>query len=214
MGTRKPEPLSASELAGERMSQADYRADFRAVLGTIAGQESWKLERGQHFREPGAEDWEAFARGDWERSLELIEEDRHSTTHLVAKATRLGIGQYRARVVEQPIRPYLQWELHALMVRAECGERIRVVPVDLVRDLEAEGELPELITLGASVAYQILYTESGELAGGVKITDTRVVAHITDLTRHLYEAGEDLATFFEREVAHLPPPRGEKALGG
>jgi hypothetical protein len=52
-------------------------------------------------------------------------------------------------VVERPICPYLQWELHLLTMRAQCGELIRVVPVDMVRDLEANGQLPELITLWA-----------------------------------------------------------------
>jgi hypothetical protein len=209
MGGRMPEPLTASELAGEFLSQADYKADFRAVYSTIAGQKLWKLERRQHFREPGVEDWEAFARGDWERALELIEEDRHSTTDLQAKAIHLGISQYRVRVVEQPICPYLQWELHALKVRAERGAHIRVVPVDLVRELEVEGQLPELVALGPSVAYRILYTDSGEPAGGVKIIDRKVVERVIDLTRYLYAAGEDLTTFFERIVAPLPPPPGE-----
>jgi hypothetical protein len=209
-----PEPLRASQLAGEVLSRPDYKADFRAVQSTIAGQESWKLERRQHFREPGVEDWEAFARGDWDRSLELIEEDRHSTTNLLAKAKSLGISQYRARVVVEPICPYLQWELHALKVRAECGELIRVVPGDLVRDLEPEGELPELVTLGPSVAYRVLYAESGEPVGGVKITDPDAVAHIASLTRYLYEAGEDIATYFERVVAPMPPPPGEQVSHG
>jgi hypothetical protein len=31
---------------------------------------------------------------------------------------------------------------------------------------------------------------------------------VTDLIRRLYARGEDLAEFFEREVAPLPPPHG------
>jgi hypothetical protein len=204
-----PEPLRA----GERLSQPDYKADFRAVEWTIEGHESWKLERRQHFREPGRASWEAFERGDWMQALDLIEDMRESATQFQAKASSLGIDLYRARVVEQPISPYLQWELHSLKMRAECGELIRVVPVDLVRGLEADGELPELITLGPSILYEILYTDDGEPAGGVKITDPRVVAHVEEISRYLYEAGEDLATFFEREVAPLPPPSGDRVPG-
>ncbi|HEX4834057.1 MAG TPA: hypothetical protein VH478_23530 [Trebonia sp.] len=206
------EPIRASELVGEYLAQPDYKADFRAVQSSIAGQESWKLERRQHFRQPGAPRWEAFARGDWTRALELIEERRHSAPELLAKAANLAIRMHRVRVVKQPLSPYLQWELHSLKVSAECGELIRVVPANLVRDLEAESELPELITLGPSVAYHILYTDSGEPNGGVKVTHPGTVARITGLTRYLYEAGEDIATFFEREVAPLPPPPGEHAL--
>lgn len=85
-----PEPLSASDLAGQRLSQHDYQADFRAVEWTISGQESWKLERRQYFREPRNESWQAFARGDWERVLELIEDRRESIAKFQAKAKRLG----------------------------------------------------------------------------------------------------------------------------
>ncbi len=209
-----PEPLSPSDLAGERLSLADYKADFRAVEWTIGGQESWKLERRQYFREPGFGSWEAFARGDWDRALELSEGRRASVAEFQAKVSDFGIELYRLRVVEEPISPYLQWELHGLKLRAECGELIRVATADLVREFEAEAELPELITLGPSVLYQILYDDDGELAGAVKITDPKVVARATELTRYLYKAGEDLAPFFERVVAPLQPPRGERVVNG
>jgi hypothetical protein len=203
-----PNLLAASDLVGEGLSVPDYRADFRAEEKAIAGQESWKLERRQHFRQPGSASWEAFARGDWGQALQLIEDRREVLTQFAAEVKAQGLDLYRVRVVEEPIRPYLQWELHSLRLRAECGELIRLVSGDQVRDLEADGELPELITLGPSVAYHILYDGEGELAGGVKITDLSVVRRITDLTRSLYEAGEDIEAFFERVVAPLPPPIG------
>jgi len=74
-------------------------------------------------------------------------------------------------------------------------------------DFEAEGALPELITLGPSVGYRILYDDCGEAAGAVKIIDPAVVKRATDLTRYLYEAGEDLAAFFDRVVAPFAPGR-------
>jgi hypothetical protein len=205
-----PEPLSVGDLVGEYLSQPDYQADFKAVEWTIGGQKSWKLERRQHFRESRNESWQAFARGDWEQSLELIEERRESIAKFQARADDLGIGLYRLRVVEQPISPYLQWELHSLNMKAKCGELIRVATMDLVRDFEAEGALPELITLGPSVVYHILYDDDGEPAGAVKVSDPKIVRRATDLTRHLYEAGEDLVTFFERAVSPLPPPGGTR----
>lgn len=204
-----PEPLNASDLTGEYLSLADYQADFSALEWTIAGQESWKLERCQHFREPGFDSWQAFASGDWERSLELNEARRASVAKFQAQASDHGIDLYRVRVVEQPITPYLQWELHGLRLRAECGELIRVVTSDVVREFEDEGMLPELLTLGSLVVYRILY-DAGELAGAVKITDPRVVDRVTGFSRHLYEVGEDMAAFFDRVVAPLPPPRGDR----
>lgn len=112
-------------------------------------------------------------------------------------------------MVAEPIIPYLQWELHSLKLRAECGELIRVLPAKAVRRLEDNGELPEVVTLGPSAAYHILYDANGELAGGLKVTDPQTVERVTELVRRLYAEGEELATFFEREVASLPPPPGD-----
>lgn len=204
-----PDPLGGWDAAGTRLALADYRADFRAVDSVIAGQDSWKLERRQHFRQPGTASWEAFAHGEWDEALRLIEARRGPLIKSGAEAAGKGTGLYRLRVVAQPIIPYLQWELHSLKLRAECGERIRVLPAAAVRDLEDDGELPEIVTLGPSVAYRILYDASGELAGGVKVTDSQAVGRVTGLIRRLYAQGEDVAEFFEREVAPLPPPRGD-----
>lgn len=201
------------ELAGERLSLPDYRADFGARQWEIGGQDSWKLERQQHFREPGFASWKAFTEGNWARSLRLVEDEREFLTEFSGKARDLGIGLYRVRVVEQPIIPYLQWELHLLRLRAECGELIRVVSPDQVRDYEPDGaRLPELITLGSSTLYRVIYDDHGELDGAVKITSPRQVARATEFIRSLYAQGEDLAAFFQRAVAPLPPPRGEDVV--
>jgi hypothetical protein len=44
--------------------------------------------------------------------------------------------------------------------------------------------------------------------GKSAVTGPQVVGRVTDLIRRLYARGEDLAEFFEREVAPLPPPHG------
>ena len=203
------EPLDGWDAGGTRLSLEDYRADFRATESMITGQHSWKLERRQHFRQPGSASWEAFARGQWAEALRLIEARRGFLMEFGAKTAEKGADLYRLRVVAEPIIPYLQWELHSLKLRAECGELIRILPAAAVRHLEDDGELPEVVTLGPSTAYQILYDADGVLTGGVKVTDPQAVGRVTRLVRRLYGEGEDLATFFEREVAPLPPPRGD-----
>lgn len=203
------DPLDDWDATGTHLSLADYRADFRATESMIAGQDSWKLERRQHFRQPGSASWEAFARGQWSEALRLIEARRESLMEFGAKAAEKGTGLYRLRVVAEPIIGYLQWELHSLKLRAECGELIHVLPAAAVRELEGNGELPEVVTLGPLAAYRILYDADGVLAGGIKVTDPPAVRRVTDLVRRLYAQGEDITTFFEREVAPLPPPRGD-----
>jgi Family of unknown function (DUF6879) len=196
------------DFAGVRLTLEEYQADFRVRQWSIDGQESWKLERGQHFREPGFPSWEAFARGEWDEALRLIAEERDFLTEFSAQAKGKGIELYRVRVVEEPIDPYLQWELHLLRLRAECGELIRVVGPGLLAGHEVRGPLPELVTLGSGTLYRVLYSEEGELAGAVRFSDSQVVTRAADVARDLYQQGEDLESFFRREVARLAPPSG------
>jgi hypothetical protein len=190
----------------ERLPLDAYKRDFRRRQWEIGGRDSWKLERQQHFMEPGFPSWDAFAEGDWERSLRLIEEERDFLVDFMRKAAEHRIGLYRLRVVEEPITPYLQWELHLLRLRADCGERIRVVGADTVRELEEDGPLPELLTLGDGVLYTILYTDSGVLDGAQRCMDPQTVSQARELTMRLYESGEELPSYFDRAVSTLPAP--------
>ncbi len=207
------EPDHLDDSSGVRLSLDDYRVEFKDLQWTIAGQQSWKLEREQRFREPGFASWEAFSRGDWDEALRLIEEERDFLVEFSAKNAEKGIRLFRVRVVEEPIVPYLQWELHLLHLRAQCGERIRVVTEDRVGRYEATAPLPEVVTLGDSTLYRILYNAAGELDGAVRHSDPEVVAHWTGFMRDLYATGEDLGTYFRRVVAPLPPPTVEARSG-
>lgn len=75
-----------------------------------------KLERLQNFRQPESRSWRACAAGRWEESLEQTERDRPIIAAEFAEDARLGYTSHRVRVVEQPITPYLQWEMHRFKV--------------------------------------------------------------------------------------------------
>ncbi|MDF5755559.1 DUF6879 family protein [Spongiactinospora sp. TRM90649] len=190
-----PEPYQLDDSAGIRLMRDDYRADFRTRQWTISGQPSWKLERRQHFRELGFASWEAFAVGDWDEALRLIEAERDFLIEFSSEAESKEIPLYRLRVVERPIDPYLQWELHLLNLRAECGELIRVIEAEQIREQEAERPLPELVTLGRSTLYRVLYNDEGESAGAVRFSSPDVVWKAERFIRELYEQGEDLTVF-------------------
>jgi uncharacterized protein DUF6879 len=165
-----------------------------------------KLERIQHFREPYDASWRAFAAGMWEESLALTELNRPNVVAEFAEDARLGYSSHRVRVVELPVDPYLQWEMHRFKVRVECGENIRIVGRDAVARFETERMAPELIFMGSLAMYEVLYDENGELAGGRKFTDPDFVAGCRAEVQALYAEGEDFRTFFEREIAPLPAP--------
>ncbi|MFC9219555.1 DUF6879 family protein [Streptomyces hygroscopicus] len=191
---------------GERLSRDSYRADFQQRMQAIDGRDSWKLERRQHFQEPGTESWKAFSRGDWAGALELIEKRRDELLAFMGEAAKRDFSLYRVRVVAEPITPYLQWELHMLRLRAECGERIRVVGPELIRELEEDGPLPELVSLGGRTLYRVIYDSRGISDGAVRFADPDVLKPWEEFIKGLYGEGEEMSSYFEREVAPLPPP--------
>jgi hypothetical protein len=89
------------------------------------------------------------------------------------------------------------------------GERIRVVDADRVRELEDDGPLPDILTAGTDTVYRILYTDEGVPEAARRIVDHEVVKHCLELIQELYADGEDMDAYFEREIAHLGPPRLE-----
>ncbi|WP_067793601.1 DUF6879 family protein [Actinomadura formosensis] len=202
-----PDLTRLNDSLGERLPLEEYRHDFRDRQWTIEGEDSWKLERAQHFIEPGFPSWDAFARGDWDTAIRLIDDEREWIAEFSTRAREKRIGLYRVRVVEEPLTPYLQWELHLLRLRAECGEAIRVVDADAVARHERSRPLPELITLGASTLYRIIYDDEGALDGAVRFTSPALVADVVAATRELFRRAEDVESFFRRRVAGLPPPR-------
>lgn len=192
--------------AGERLPLDSYIEDFNQHFWNIREEGFWKLERQQTFQEPGVESWEAFARGDWDESLRLLSQQRDHYTRYLNEIAEHGFRLHRVRVVEEPVTPYLQWELHLLHLKAQCGERTRVVGPDSVQALENGSPLPEVIVLGFSVMYEIVYDEQGILRGGVRCADRDVIDAWRGFISELHASGEDLTSYFPRSVAPLGPP--------
>jgi hypothetical protein len=202
--------LSAPALrreAGERLAGDVYKQEFWERDAAIHDRDSWKLERRQHFEEQGSPSRDALSRGDWAESLRLMEERRGNLLAAAREDERRNSLFHRVRVVEQPLTPYVQWELHSLRQQAECGMRVQVVGPDLVAQSESDGLLPELVILGGEVLYQVLYTESGVPDGAIRYTDPDIIGCWESYIKELYRAGEDVLLYFAREVAHLPPPK-------
>ncbi|WP_055495277.1 DUF6879 family protein [Streptomyces sp. TP-A0356] len=203
---RDPLPPTLVPEQGERLTRDAYKQDFQACDAALRDADSWKLERRQHFEEQGSASRDALRRGEWQKALRLLGDRRDGLLATVQEDERKGHRFHRVRVVEQPLTPYVQWELHSHRQRAECGERIRVVSAEQVASAEAERVLPEIVVLGGATLFQVLYTEAGAAVGAVRYTDHDLVRGWENYIRKLYEAGEDVRSHFEREVAHLPPP--------
>ncbi|WP_010695596.1 DUF6879 family protein [Saccharopolyspora spinosa] len=194
---------------GDRMPLDEYRADFQRHFWRIEEPGFWKLERQQHFKEPGNDSWAAFASGDWAEAMRLIESRRSSLADYYRRIAEQGFGTWRVRVVEEPITPYLQWELHLLRIRHECGGKVHVVDVEQVEHFEKVGSLPEIYTLGNDVMYQAEYDKDGVLQAGIRYQDRSLITRCQQFIQDLYEMGESLSSYFERRVVPLAAPGGE-----
>lgn len=166
----------------------------------------WKFERRQHFREPGNPSWEAFNRGDWTRALDYAEETRKTSEAHYRRISERGLDARRIRVVEATISPYLQWEMHVLKIRAEVGERTRVIDSTKLAGLEVHARLPEVVVLGEHALYEVLYDADGVLSGARRSTESDLITAIRGQLDVIYGKAEDLAGYFQRRIADLPPP--------
>jgi hypothetical protein len=202
-----PHVLTLRHVPGKRLATEAYRRDFRLRDSEVTGRDSWKLERRQQFEEQSSPSWDAFRRGDWKEALRLHEEKRERWERIAREDRARGSVFYRVRVVGEPVTPYLQWELHALRVQGESGSPVRVVRTEELRPWEASQPVPEVVTLGGQVLYEVRYTDSGALDGAVRHTERGLVARWEEFVRELYEGGEDIVSYVDRCVAHLPPPR-------
>ena len=200
-----PPPLLLE--SGEPLTREVYKREFRQRDAEIRDRDSWKLERRQHFEEQGSASRDALRRGDWQEALRLLEESRDSLLALAREDARRGSAFHRVRIVEEPLTPYLQWQLHSLRLRAECGEGVRVLVAGTVAAAERHGPLPEVVLLGGRTLYEVRYTDAGAPDGAVRHTAPRLVESWEHYLRTLYEAGEDVTSYFARRVAHLHPPR-------
>ncbi|NLU75620.1 hypothetical protein HCC61_23665 [Streptomyces sp. HNM0575] len=199
--------LALDPSLGVWLELAAYRSDFRIRRDAVPpGRPGWKFERRQHFQEQSSPSWEAFRRGEWEEALRLTRERRSHWQRIAEEDRERGGAFHRVRVVEEPLTPYMQWELHALRVQGESGMPVRVVGGERLRPLEGSGPLPEVVVLGGQVLYEILYTDEGLLHGGVRYTDADLIARWQAFIERLYGEGEEVVTYVDRYVSHLPAP--------
>lgn len=191
---------------GESLDRGEYGRDFRDRRAEIRDGESWKLERLQHFEEVASPSREALRRGDWAEVLRQFEALRDTSRQVALNDVRHRSPFRRLRVVEEPLTPYVQWELHWLRMRAEVGNATRVLRADAVAAAESRGRLPELVVLDDRTLYRVLYSEAGVPAGAIRWTDPSVVGPWAAFIRDAYAEGEDVLSYFDRVVAPLPPP--------
>lgn len=192
---------------GERLASKAYRQDFGEREATIHDGASWKLERRQYFEEQNSPSRDALTRGDWQKAIGLLAGRRDRWLAEAEEDRGRRHTFHRVRVVDYPLTSYVQWEMHSLVQEDELGSsRVRIVTADQVADAEKTGQLPELVVLGGQVLYHVIYSDSGAPMGSIRFTDEQHINSWERYIRSLFEIGEDIASYFAREIAPLPAP--------
>ncbi|MFE6029637.1 DUF6879 family protein [Streptomyces niveus] len=192
---------------GERLVSKDYKRDFRERQAAIRNGASWKLERRQYFEEQSSPSRDALHRGAWQEALRLLDERRDDAVAKAREYRRRRYAFHRVRIVEYPVTPYVQWEMHSLVQDDELNSsRVRIVTADQVANAEKKRQLPEMVVLGSRTLYNVIYSDAGVPMGSIRFTDKEHVNSWEQYIRSLYDIGEDIATYFAREIAPLPAP--------
>ncbi|PSK89637.1 hypothetical protein CLV63_12531 [Murinocardiopsis flavida] len=66
--------------------------------------------------------------------------------------------------------------------------------------------MPEVVVLGGRTLYEVVYTESGVLDGGIRFTDSDLAKRWESFIKDLFVAGEDVISYTDRRVVELPAP--------
>jgi hypothetical protein len=192
------------EISGVVLNADEYLDDFWPNFRKI-DDVFWKLERIQSFRGAAEPSWVAIAEGDWDRSLKLIDDKRPGLREHERRTNKFA--RRRIRIVEQPVTPYLHWEMHVLALQVAAGEQVRVLDAQAVADLEVGRRLPELVVLGTSMMYEVTYDSSGAHSGARRIDDPEVIAACRGELDKMFAVGEDCLAYYEREIVPLSAPQ-------
>lgn len=153
-----------------------------------------KLECWQSYREREVTTSQAaYERGDVREAERLLRQESEAERSLYEDVERKGIDYARIRLVQEPLTPYLDYELVAYRIRVRIGENIEVVRCDPAMRLPDEDHFDFLI-FDRHTALIHDYGEIGLQSGGWMTHDATVIAELEkraiDLRRLAVPFGE------------------------
>lgn len=119
---------------------------------------------------------------------------------------RQGVGGWRLRVIEKPLTPYVQWDPPALRILTEEDFEIRALRSKHLASLEDRGQPLEVVATRDTAFYHVQYRPDWTPCGARRITDPRVISAATTDIAGLFDRGEPLIEFVDREVVALGEP--------
>lgn len=133
--------------------------------------ESWQT----YFEAEGNKSQAAFNQGDVSKARDLLRQEAESDRPLYEDIRLRGLSYARIRLVQEPLTPYLQYELINYRIRAAMGENIEIVRCAPETQLPNE-QYFDFLLFDDRTALIHDYGEVGRQAGGWLTQDTDVIA--------------------------------------
>jgi hypothetical protein len=160
-----------------------------------------KLECWQTYVEAEANhSQEAYNRGDLAEAYELLQHEAEADHALYKKVQQREIDYARLRLVQEPLTPYLGYELMAYQIRAAMGENIEVVCCDATLRLPNQDYF-DFLLFDRHTALIHDYGKLGRQAGGWLSKDSKVIARLESTALGLRRTATPLVKF----LAHMAP---------
>jgi uncharacterized protein DUF6879 len=150
---------------GQLLDPDGFTAEFSRAWSGLTSR-FLKLECWQSYREIEANQSQvAYEHGDIEKAQDLLAREAELDRPLYADTARKHIDYTRIRLVQEPLSPYLRYELMSYRIRCRMGENIAVVK------LPGEVKLPnddyfDFLLFDRHVALIHDYGETGSQSGG------------------------------------------------
>ena len=190
-------PPSWAIESGTRLTLNEFDAAFASAWSRIESR-FLKLECWQAYQELETnESQAAYKSGDVATARELLRREAEVDGPLYEDVQRRGIEYARVRLIQEPLTPYLEYELLSYRIRAEMGENIEIVRS------EPELGLPDkqyfdflLFDQHTALIHDYGTGEVGRQTGGWITHEQAVIDGLTTIVARLRERAMPLQRYF------------------
>ncbi|MEU7000463.1 DUF6879 family protein [Nonomuraea sp. NPDC046570] len=164
-------------MTGRRLDLDGFEACFLDAWSRVESR-FLKLECWQSYREREVTTSQAaYERGAVQEAERLLRREAEAERPLYQDVQSRGIDYARIRLVQEPLTPYLGYELIAYRIRVKLGENIEVVRCDPAMNLPGT-EFFDFLLFDRHTALIHDYGEIGLQSGGWVTNDVAVIASL------------------------------------
>jgi hypothetical protein len=154
-----------------------------------------KLECWQAYHEPEThKSQQEYNRGETEKAQELLRQEAETDRPLYEDVRARQLDYARIRLIQEPLTPYLDYELMAYRIREEMGETIEVVSV--ARELILPNdEYFDFLLFDRHTALIQDYGDEGRQSGGWLTMESDIIASLERVAADLRQRAVPLRQF-------------------